>query len=193
LSLEVLTVPRASRRSRLVLVISFALALVAANAPATFALEARFPDAERYNLELINCTRTGGWVQTDGTCADYGTGRHSRYRKPLRFHERLSADVARPQARRIARAGYLDHNLGGSIRTRFTRAGFGGTIGESLGWSTGSARDAVLRTHLINQAEKSYNGWHWRNIKNPDFRYVGLAVWRNAEGKFFMAQEFWGG
>jgi uncharacterized protein YkwD len=28
------------------------------------------------------------------------------------------------------------------------------------------------------QAEKSYNGGHWRNIKNPYFQYVGVGVYK---------------
>ena len=26
------------------------------------------------------------------------------------------------------------------------------------------------------QSEKSSNGWHWRNMKNPAFKVVGVGV-----------------
>ena len=134
---------------------------------------------ERYALRLINCTRTGGWVRADGTCKGYGSGRHSRYRPPLRLRAGISDRVARPYAVRIARNHYCGHDLNGStIRNRFRRAGFSGSpYGENIGCSWGEpARAAVIRTHRYMQAEKSYNGWHWRNIKDKDFRVVGIGV-----------------
>ena len=27
------------------------------------------------------------------------------------------------------------------------------------------------------QSEKSYNGWHWRNIKEPRLSHVGIGIW----------------
>ena len=74
----------------------------------------RHEGVERYALKLINCTRTGGWVKTDGSCPAYGSGKHSKYREPLKFHPGIADAVAFPWAKKIARAGYCGHSLAGS-------------------------------------------------------------------------------
>ena len=134
---------------------------------------------EKFALRLINCTRTGGWVKKDGTCIDYGTGKHSRYRPPLKLRAALSNLISRPYARKIAKANYCGHDYGGrSITGAFHHAGFYGVHwGESIGCGTWSPpRRDVIETHRLMQAEKPYNGWHWRNMKNPDFNQVGIGV-----------------
>jgi hypothetical protein len=156
------------------------LALLA-SAPATTATAATPPHyaLEQYALRLINCTRTGGWVLKDGTCVDYGTGRHSRYRPPLKLRADLSNLVSRPYALRIARANYCGHNYGGrTILGAFRSKGFMGIhFGENVGcdW-TGHPKLDVLLTFRMMQAEKATGGWHWRNIKNRDFSQVGIGV-----------------
>jgi hypothetical protein len=39
---------------------------------------------------------------------------------------------------------------------------------------------SVLASHLNFQSEKSYNGWHWRNIKNAKLKYVGIGLWKTS-------------
>ena len=51
---------------------------------------------EQFYLGLVNCTRTGGWVLSDGTCRGYGSGRYSAYVKPLRISSSISDRVSRP-------------------------------------------------------------------------------------------------
>src|SRR5687768_3321477 len=100
-----------------------AMAFTALLIPQGVAGAIRHEGLERYALKLVNCTRTGGWVQTDGSCKGYGSGKHSRYRSPLRFHGALADEVAWPWARRIARAGYCGHSLAGQhVDLRFRRA-----------------------------------------------------------------------
>ena len=49
--------------------------------------------------------------------------------------------------------------------------------GESIGCSNGfSVRQMVIRTHRMMQSEKAYNGWHWRNMKDRDWRRVGIGI-----------------
>ena len=61
-----------------------------------------------------------------------------------------------------------------------SRAGYRPSAwGENIGCGSGAtARRIVLMSHLAFQAEKSSNGGHWRNLKNPAYKYVGVGVWR---------------
>lgn len=172
---------QARRRSRLrsilvTVIVCASLSVI----PATPTLaKAPYKDLEKFALSLLNCTRTGGWVRANGTCKGRGSGDHSVYRKPLKLHGGLSSDVARPWARRIASADYCGHSIGGSdVDARFRKAGYrDSTNGESVGCSSGyTVREMVIRTHRMMQSEKSYGGWHWRNMKNPDFKSVGVGI-----------------
>ena len=158
---------------------SLSLLLVATLTVPVSASVTRFAKLERYSLRLMNCTRTGGWVRHDGTCRAYGSGKYSAYREPLELHRELGDDVALPWAVEIAREDYCGHTLAGSsLDRRFERAGYrnrhrGENVGCSYAWS---ARTMVLRTHLMMQSEKAYRGWHWRQMKDADFRSAGIAV-----------------
>jgi hypothetical protein len=182
------------RRSRpLWLPVFVILVLMASSAPAR-AADAPYMKLERFTLRLINCTRTGGWVRADGTCKDFGSGEHSAYRAPLVLRAGLSDRVARPYARRIARADYCGHGLGGStIGERFRDAGFMGTpYGENVacGWGDATVREIVIRTHRSMQAEKSYDGWHWKNMKDPDFGTIGIGIAR-VDGEVRIVEDFY--
>ncbi|MDX6573577.1 MAG: hypothetical protein QOC86_2733 [Gaiellales bacterium] len=136
---------------------------------------------ETYYLSLVNCTRTGGWVLRDGTCRGYGSGRYSAYVRPLRLSDGISNRVTRPYARLLATRGVCSHFLDHDPGYRLRRAGFTGwTWGENIGCRDGysTARAAILWSHLAFQAEKSTNGGHWRNIKNPRYTYIGIGIWR---------------
>jgi hypothetical protein len=136
---------------------------------------------EMYYLALVNCTRTGGWVQSNGTCVGYGSGKYSAYVRPLAHTAGISSLVARPYARLLATRGQCSHFLDGSPGDRLRRAGYRSfTWGENIGCRDGYswARPAILASHLYFQAEKSSNGGHWRNIKNPKFQWIGIGVWR---------------
>jgi hypothetical protein len=158
-------------------------------APAA-ALDARWPELEAYYRTLLTCTRSGGWVRADGSCDQEDANDRVPKRKALKLGRKLTSDVARPQARRIARAGYLSHDLGGSIRERFTRVGLGGgRFGENLGYSSGDPRAAVLHIHRLFQDEWSYDGWHWKNMTDGRFARVGIGVWIK-DGRTWLAVDF---
>ncbi len=169
-----------SRSSHRALVLPILLALLAfAPAAPTEAATPPHYDLEKFALRLINCTRTGGWVRTDGTCKDYGSGKHSRYRPPLKLRAALSNRISRPYAVKIAKADYCGHTYGGrTIMGAFRSHGFNGNhFGENIGCGTWTRpRQDVLETHLMMQAEKSSLGWHWRNFKDPHYTQVGIGV-----------------
>ena len=136
---------------------------------------------EMFYLSLVNCTRTGGWVQSSGACKGYGSGRYSGYVAPLRYASGTSDLVARPYAKLMATKNICTHFYGGSPLDRMRRAGYTRITnwGENIGCRTASyAKTAVLLSHLFFQSEKSSNGGHWRNMKNPAFHWVGIGVWK---------------
>ena len=93
-----------SRRTPIVLATVLALLVSGLTATPVSADTKRYKKLEWVALRLINCTRTGGRVKADGTCKGYGSGRFSRYRRPLKMHRRISNEVAYPWAKRIAKA-----------------------------------------------------------------------------------------
>lgn len=143
---------------------------------------------ETYYLRLLNCTRTGGWVRTDGSCAGYGSGRYSTYVAPLKRSDGISA-VARYWARKIATEGACRH---GDPGARLRKAGYRAwTWGENIGcWDLASAYKSVLASHRAFQAERSSGGGHWKNIKNARFKYVGIGVWK-ANGHTRLVTDFY--
>jgi uncharacterized protein YkwD len=131
---------------------------------------------ERYYLGLMNCTRTGGWVTSSGSCSSPG----GRNVAPLRLDSGISNRVARPYARLLATTGQCSHYANGGPDDRLRRAGYtGSNWGENIGCRGGNPFAAVLGTHLFYQSERSYNGGHYRNLMNPDFTRVGIGVWHS--------------
>jgi uncharacterized protein YkwD len=185
---------QASIRSRLSAVLAgsllaslFAFGASAAAPGAASAATPPLYDVETYYLSLVNCTRTGGWVQSDGTCKGYGSGRYSKYVAPLKLGPNLS-NVARGWAQTTATSGACAH---GDPGARMGAAGFNGHAwGENIGcWDLPGAYKSVLNSHLAMQAEKASNGGHWRNMKNAVYRLVGIGVWR-ANGHTRVVTDF---
>lgn len=159
------------------------------------AVTAQWGPEELFVLGLVNCTRTGGWVQSDGSCRGYGSGRYSAYVAPLRYSAGISNAVSRPYARLLAIRGSCSHFLDGNPGDRLRRAGYTGyTWAENLGCRDGYsyARTAVLQSHLVFQSEKSSNGGHWKNIKNPKYKWIGIGVWKYGT-KVRLVTDFYSG
>jgi hypothetical protein len=147
----------------------------------TTAIDKPWYTTERFYLGLVNCTRTGGWVLSDGTCRGYGSGHYSKYVAPIAYSYGLSDKVSRPYSRLLVVHAICSHTADGDPGYRLRRAGFmrwnwGENIGCRDGYST--AKAAVLASHLVFQAEKSSNGGHWRNIKNATYHWIGIGIWR---------------
>ena len=122
----------------------------------------------------MNCTRTGGWVQSDGDCSSPG-GRNVR---ALILDSGITSRVARPYARMLAQTNQCSHFIGGDPSDRLRSAGYTNyTWAENFGCRSGNPYGAVLGSHLFFQSEKPYNGGHYRNLMNADFDRVGIGVW----------------
>jgi uncharacterized protein YkwD len=202
-------VPSATRsRSFIVAALSAALlaSLIAAPAAASVRTTVRVPDQlvpqftappgywepeELKYVDLVNCTRTGGWVQSDGTCKGRYSGRYSKYVPPLNYAYRMSLTVARPYAKKLADANVCSHFYGTTPLQRLRAAGYTVTNwAENIGCRTSRyAWPAVVASHLFFQSEKSTNGGHWRNIKNPAFGAIGIGVWKTS-GRVRLVTDF---
>jgi hypothetical protein len=175
---------RASLQQRLTVVLAgtffatvFGFAVAAASPAPAEAYTPPYYSVELYYLKLVNCTRTGGWVLSDGTCKGYGSGRYSKYVPPLKLSSGLSS-VSRVWAKKLAVNDKCKH---GDPGARLRAAGYTSYVwGENIGCRDGysSAYKAVLLSHRSFQAEKSYGGGHWKNIKNARFKYIGIGVWK---------------
>jgi hypothetical protein len=181
---------RASIRLQTTLVASLAATALLLQSTPVSALASQWPEPERAYKSLLDCTRSGGWVNADGTCDTEDAEDRVPSRKPLTRTVPLSAEVARPHARRMARAGYLSHDLGGSVRQRFARAGLAdGYFGESIVWAHGDPMAAMVEIHRLFQSEWKSKGWHWKNMTNRRFRKVGIGVWV-MDGRTYLAVDF---
>ncbi len=141
------------------------------------AVSGSWTSVEAYYLDLMNCTRTGGWVTSSGNCSSPG----GRDVAPLMLSDSISAKVSRPYAKLLATRGLCDHFIGGTPGDRLRRAGFTSyRWGENLGCRSGNAFNAVLGSHLYFQSEKPYNGGHYKNLMNAQYDRAGIGVWVSA-------------
>ena len=144
---------------------------------------------ETYYLGLMNCTRTGGWVTSSGDCSSPG----GRNVAPLKLDRGISSKVSRPYARKLAVNGECSHFIGGNPGTRLRAAGYTSyRWAENIGCRSGSARAAVLASHLFFQSEKSYGGGHYVNLMNPAYDRVGIGVWVSG-GRVRLVIDFYHG
>jgi len=129
---------------------------------------------ESYYLRLMNCTRTGGWVTSTGSCSSPG----GRNVAPLRLDAGISSRVSRPYAKKLAVNNLCTHFSGGNPGNRLSAAGYTSYIwAENLGCRSGNPYSAVLGSHLYFQSEKPYNGGHYVNLMNSAYDRVGIGVW----------------
>jgi len=129
---------------------------------------------ESYYLRLMNCTRTGGWVTSTGSCSSPG----GRNVAALRLDSGISSRVSRPYAKLLATRGICNHFINGNPGDRLERAGYTSyRWAENLGCRSGNPYSAVLGSHLYFQSEKPYNGGHYVNLMNAKYDRAGIGVW----------------
>jgi uncharacterized protein YkwD len=113
----------------------------------------------------------------------------------------LSADLSRASqlhTELMVNGCGLSHQCPGeaSLGDRFTAQGVHWTsAGENIGYgSAGSSQSAIIAAAngLTDSmlAEVPPNDGHRRNLLNSTFRFVGLAVVRDANGLVWMTQDF---
>jgi uncharacterized protein YkwD len=131
---------------------------------------------ERYYLKLMNCTRTGGWVTSSGSCSSPG----GRNVAALKLDAGISSKVSRPYAKKLAVNNMCTHFSGGNPGDRLRRAGYNSyRWGENLGCRSGNPYSAVLGSHLYFQSERNWSpdGGHYVNLMNSAYDRAGIGVW----------------
>jgi hypothetical protein len=176
------------------LVLCLTIPAIPASASGTGIASSTEDQLQRFALSLVNCVRAGGWVRTSGSCDRHPAARYrSSHRKPLQLSTRITNRVSRPYAIRMARAGYLSHDLGSGFSERFSRAGISRPYGEAIGvGSYGSARADIVSSFRRMQEEKitgAWSRWHWRYIRESDFHRVGIGIARR-HGSTYIAYDF---
>jgi uncharacterized protein YkwD len=143
---------------------------------------------ETYYLKLMNCTRTGGWVTSSGSCSSPG----GLSTPPIVLDAGLSNKVSRPYAKLLATGGACDHFINGTPTDRLHRAGYSGWAAENIGCRAApNGFASVLGTHLFFQAEKPCGGYcHYANLMNPAYKKCGIGVWI-AHGRVRLVIDFY--
>ena len=113
----------------------------------------------------------------------------------------LSADLSKATEAHTAlmvSAGTLSHQFPGEagLGDRFTAAGVSwSSAGENIGQGNAAATDASIvqaangLTDLM-LAEPAPNDGHRKNLLNPGFKHIGLAVTRGSDGRVWLTQDF---
>ena len=178
-----------------------ALVLVAlAVIPATAATPWRAKTAEDTAIRLTNCIRSGGLVTAAGRCKGWGKGNHSKAMPALKHSNRISNLVSWPWVKQSVqwngtRSCWIGHSRKGStVDRRFASVTLKHIAnGENMGCGMyGSGRQTVVRIIRMWQSEKAWNGPHWRQIKDPEFKSVGVGVARYGSRKTQLVMNFYG-
>lgn len=137
-------------------------------------VSASWYSVEVYYLNLMNCTRTGGWVTSSGRCSSPG----GRSVAPLTLSAGISTKVSRPYAKYLSQHGLCNHFYQGTPGDRLRKAGYTSyKWAENIGCENISPYASVLGSHLFFQSEKPYNGGHYVNMMNSLYSQVGIGVW----------------
>ncbi len=139
---------------------------------------APYKGMERYYLSLMNCTRTGGWVTSSGTCST-----QTRHTLPaqaaLALDDGISNAVSRPYAAQLANLNVLTHYLNGTTtHGRLAAAGYGsGSWAENIASPGNASAGGMILIETFFQSESGYRGGHYKNIMNRYFHRAGIGIW----------------
>jgi hypothetical protein len=152
--------------------------------------------SEVYYMALMNCTRTGGWVTSSGSCSSV-THHVMPAQDALRSNAGI-ANVARAYSKLLAERGLLTHYLDGTTpHQRMAAAGYpGASWGENLASPSSYGASGMIAVELFFQNEyRCATGRcefaHYYNIMNPHFHQAGVGVWV-ARGHVRVTIEFYG-
>ena len=134
--------------------------------------------SEVYYMNLMNCTRTGGWVTTSGTCT---TETHHTLpaQGRLTLNTRISNLVSRPYAKFMADRRILDHYAYHDAHWRLCNWGgyCGGSWGENIASPSSAGRGGMIDIEIFYQNEYWCRCEHYYNIMDPYFNQAGVGVW----------------
>jgi hypothetical protein len=152
---------------------------------------------ELYYLALMNCTRTGGWVTSSGSCSSV-THHVMPAQDPLSYNAGIANAVSRPYSKALADRGALTHYLNGTTpHSRLSAAGYtSGSWGENLSSPTSKYASGMIHTEIYFQNEyRCKSGQcefaHYFNIMDPYFRSAGVGIWVS-NGRVRLTIDFYG-
>ncbi|HEX7490618.1 MAG TPA: Ig-like domain-containing protein [Candidatus Limnocylindrales bacterium] len=142
------------------------------------AASAKWHSAELYYLSLMNCTRTGGWVTSSGTCSTQ-THHTLPAKGALAFSDGIADNVSRPYAKAMADRVVLTHTLDGTTtHSRLTAGGYpGASWGENIASPSSVGQSGMISIEIFFQNEAWCRCNHYANIMNSHFGHVGVGVW----------------
>jgi hypothetical protein len=134
--------------------------------------------SEVYYLALMNCTRTGGWVTSSGTCSSV-THHTLPSQGRLGLSSGISNSVSRPYAKYMADNRLLSHYLRGSgPHTRLCRFGYCGNVwGENIASPSSTGKGGMISIEIFFQNESWCRCDHYFNIMDGKFGVAGVGVW----------------
>ena len=147
-------------------------------------------------LNLMNCTRTGGWVTRSGTCSSV-THHTMPAQDRLVFSAAIANAVARPYSKAQADRGVLTHYLNGTTpHSRMAAQGFGGgSWGENLASPPNAGLSGMIDAEIYFQNESGCRNRcefaHYYNIMDPYFHRAGIGVWVS-HGHVRLTVDFYG-
>ena len=142
---------------------------------------------EVYYMALMNCTRTGGWVTSSGTCSSV-THHTLPAQGKLGLSAGISNNVSRPYAKYMADNRLLSHYLRGTNpHSRMCKAGYcGGSWGENIA----NGGRGMVAIEIFYQNEYWCRCEHYGNIMNGHFGVAGVGVWASG-GAIRVAIDFY--
>ncbi len=156
--------------------------------------------AEDVAARLTKCIRSGGHVTKAGKCRGWGKGIYAKRLPDIKRSQNISNQVSATWAKKSflwygTSKCWIGHAKNGStVDKRFAAASLKHIAnGENMGCGFyGTGKQTVIRIVRMWQAEKSYNGSHWRQIRDKDFRSFGVGVARYGKRKTQVVVNFYG-
>jgi hypothetical protein len=133
---------------------------------------------EVYYMNLMNCTRTGSWVNNSGACSTQ-TAHTLPPQGRLALDAGISDKVARPFAKYMADIVTLNHYAYHDPHWRMCNWGgyCGPSWGENIASPSTAYQSGMIAIELFYQNESWCRCEHYYNIMNPYFRRAGVGVW----------------
>jgi Bacterial Ig-like domain len=134
--------------------------------------------SEVYYFNLMNCTRTGGWVTSGGACSS-----ETHHTLPSQGRLTLSAGisnkVSRPFAKYMADRGILNHYAYHDPHWRLCNWGgyCGGSWAENIASPSSAGSGGMIAIEIFYQNEYWCRCEHYYNIMAPFLSTAGVGVY----------------
>ena len=134
--------------------------------------------SEVYYFNLMNCTRTGGWVTRAGACSSV-THHTMPAQGRLSLSAAISNKVSRPFAKYMADRRILNHYAYHDPYWRLCNWGgyCSSSWAENIASPTSAGRGGMIDIEIFYQNEYWCRCEHYYNIMAPFLSQAGVGVW----------------